>query len=268
MVGGAIYESAEVLLPKWLRRSRLYRAVVGMLLRIVVEWAGGVKGVFPAGEVDVGKLAARKAAGNAIEVASLLTLGWSPLWLLAAVADLTGGTRAYLSLLVAELRRDGVLPPDADVTSVEELLGVLEETSGLAAETLDVPPLNVDDLRGSWRALQQNAAALPDARRLAGLYAQLAAVAQQEDRSLRSVSALIAIGAARAGKRMGQIYLFETYQQALSTIQREGLPVYARRVSRPYLSAAIEHFDPQRPSGTERLLSRLRRGRRPPGGGE
>jgi hypothetical protein len=78
-----------VLLPGWLRRSRLYRAVVAALLRITVELVGGVTGVLPPGDLAVGELARCKAAGSVIELASLLAVGWSPLWLLAAVADLS-----------------------------------------------------------------------------------------------------------------------------------------------------------------------------------
>jgi len=256
--GGLIYETTEVLLPEWLRRSRLYRAVVAALLRITVELVGGVTGVLPPSDVAVSELARRKAAGSVIELASLLAVGWSPLWLLAAVADLTGGTRTYLRVLVSEFQRDGLLPTDTDITSVEELLHTLEETSGLMAEAVDVPPLNLDDMRTSWQTLQQNVAELPDAGRLDSLYAQLQQVANQEGRTLRSVSSVIAAGAVRAGVQIGHIYIFDYYHDALGTIAKEGLPAYARRVAKPYLAVAVTHFDPRRTTYTERLLQRLR----------
>ena len=257
-VGGLIYEATEVLLPGWLRRSRLYQAIVAALLRITVELVGGVTGVLPPGDVGVEELAVRKAAGSAIELASFLAVGWSPLWLLAAAADLTGGTRTYLRALVSELQRDGVLPEDTEFTSVEELLNTLEGTSGLMAEAIDVPPLNVRDMHNYWQALQQNVAELPDASRLASTYAQLQQVAKQEGRSLRSVSSLIAAGAVRAGVQMGHTYIFDYYHDALRTISSEGLPAYAQRVAKPYLAVAVDHFDPKRITHTERLLQRLR----------
>ena len=256
--GGLIYEAMEVLLPGWFRRSRLYQAIVATLLRITVELVGGVTGVLPPDDVNVEELAVRKAAGSVIEFASFLAVGWSPLWLLAAAADLTGGTRTYLHALVSELQRDGLLPEDTEFTSVEELLNTLEGTSGLMAETVDVPPLNVRDMRSSWQALQQNVAELPDASRLASIYAQLQQVAKQEGRSLRSVSSLIAAGAVRAGVQMGHTYIFDYYRHALRTITTEGLPAYAQRVAKPYLAVAVGHFDPKRITHTERLLQRLR----------
>jgi hypothetical protein len=36
-VGDLIYEATEVLLPGWLRRSRLYQAIVAALLRITMD---------------------------------------------------------------------------------------------------------------------------------------------------------------------------------------------------------------------------------------
>ncbi|TEU16243.1 MAG: hypothetical protein E3J21_11325 [Anaerolineales bacterium] len=258
-VGGLIYETTEVLLPGWLRQSRLYQAIVAALLRIAVELVGGVTDVLPPDDIGVEELAVRKTAGGVIELASFMAVGWSPLWLLAAAADLTGGTRIYLRALVSELQRDGVLPKDTEFTSVEELLNTLEGTSSLMAETIDVPPLNVHDMRSSWQSLQQNVAELPDASRLASIYAQLQQVTKQEGRSLKSMSSLIAAGAVRAGVQMGHTYIFDYYRDALRTITTEGLPAYAQRVAKPYLTVAASHLDPKRTTLTERLLQRVRR---------
>jgi hypothetical protein len=261
-LGGLLFEASQVLLPGWLRRSRLYRAIVAGTLRIAIELVGGATGILPPDEVTAQELAKRKAAGTGLEMAGLMFVGWSPLWLFAATADLTGGTRTYLQALVAELRRDGLLPGDADIASAEELLETLEETSGLLAESLDVPPLNVDDMRTSWQELRRQGTDLPDTGRLADLYADLRQVAMQEGRSLRSVSSLLAAGALRAGVQIGQVHIFDYYEDALGTMAREGLAVYARRVTGPYLAVARRHFDPNRVSHTERLLGRLRQRRR------
>jgi hypothetical protein len=191
-------------------------------------------------------------------MAGLFFVGWSPLWLFAATADLTGGTRTYLRALVAELRRDGLLPEGADIASVDELLDTLEDSSGLVAESLDLPPLNVADMRASWQGLRRQATDLPDAGRLADLYDEMRKVAEQEGRSLRSLSSLLATGALRAGVRTGQVHIFDYYRDALRIIATEGLPAYTRRVTRPYLAAATRHFNPGRLTYTERLLRWLR----------
>ncbi len=172
--------------------------------------------------------------------------------------------RTFTGVQAAELHRDGLLPEDADVTSVEQLLDTLEGSSGLVAESLVVPPLNVDDIRASWQSLRQRASELPDRERTASLYGDLQHVAEQEGRSLRSVSSLVAASAVRAGVQMGQVHIFDYYQQALQSIHGEGLTAYDRRVTQPYLSVSRGHFDRERVTYTERLVQWLRRLAEPP----
>jgi hypothetical protein len=209
------------------------------------------------------ELLVRKTAGNAVELSSFLAVGWSPLWLLAGASDLVGGTKAYLRALAAELREAGVLAADADVASFDELLTALEGTSGVLADTVDVPPLNVPSVRTSWRQLQRQAADLPDAGGLETIFAELQLAARQEDRSLLEISSLVGLGAVRAGVKLGNVHIFDYYRLALRTIVEEGLLSFLRRTSTPYLVRAGSHFDPRSSTYSERLLRR-RAARRSP----
>ena len=256
LTGGLVYEASEVVLPLAVRRSRLYRAIVGRLLRITIELVGGVDGVYPGQEMPARELLVRKTAGNAVELSSFLAVGWSPLWLLAGASDLVGGTKAYLRALATELREAGVLAADAEVASFDELLSALEGTSGALADTVDVPPLNVPSLRASWQELQRQGADLPDAAGLEKVFAELQLAAQQEERSLMEVSSLVALGAVRAGIELGNVHVFSYYRRALRTIVEEGLISFLRRTSTPYLSRAGSHFDPRSSTYSERLLRR------------
>jgi hypothetical protein len=64
LTGGLVYEASEVMLPLAVRRSRLYQAIVGRLLRIMIEMVGGVEGVYPAQEMPVRELLVRKTRGS------------------------------------------------------------------------------------------------------------------------------------------------------------------------------------------------------------
>jgi hypothetical protein len=257
--GGFMHEAASLLLPASLRRSRLYQATVARLLRILIEGVGGVPGAFLAEPLPVNELMIRKAAGNAVELASFLAIGWSPVWLLAAVSDLTGGTRLYLQALVAELEASGALPKGTQIGSFEELLAALEGTSGTLADSIDLIPTSLGDLRATWEQLRQHAAELPDADRLATLFADLQAAATREGRSLLEISALVALGAMRAGIQLGHTHIFSYYRDTLQSISAEGLDRYLRRLSAPYLMGALGHLDRRRDSYTQRLLRRLSR---------
>lgn len=259
LIGGAARETAAVLLPSWLRGAALYRMTLDRLLRLTIEQVGGVTDVYPDEPMGLGELAARKAAGNALEAAAILALGWSPLWALAAAADLTGGTRLYLRTLVVELRRLQVLPPDEEYPSMGALLERLESTSGALAESMDLPPVQIGELKRSWRSFQRQAPHLPEPAELARLYGGLQQTAREEGRSLIALSTLIAAGAVRSGLQVGHTYLFSYYADSLGAIQEEGLPAYLRRVARPYAAAVARHFDRRRRSHTEALVARLGR---------
>jgi hypothetical protein len=75
LAGGLVYEATEVVLPDAVRRSKLYQAKVGRLLRIVIELVGGV---YPTEEMPARELLVRRTAGNAVELARFLAVGWSP----------------------------------------------------------------------------------------------------------------------------------------------------------------------------------------------
>ena len=256
LTGGLVYETGEVLLPLAVRRSRLYRAVVGRLLRITIELVGGVEGVFPTEEMKARELLARKTAGNVVEIGSFLAVGWSPVWLLAGASDLIGGSKAYLRVLVTELKDAGELSAEEDVASFEELLAALEGTSGVLADTVDVPPLNVAGVRASWQELRRQAADLPDARGLEEIFSELRLAARREDRSVMEISSIVALGAVRAGVRLGNVHIFDYYRGALRTIADEGLVSFLYRTSTPYLTRARSHFDPESNTLSERLLRR------------
>jgi hypothetical protein len=171
----------------------------------------------------------------------------------------------YLRALVTELRDAGVLAADAEVSSFEELLSALEGTSGVLADTVDVPPLNVPSVRTSWQELRRQAADLPDAAGLEKIFAELQSAARQEDRSILEISSVVALGAVHAGVKLGNIHIFDYYRSALRTIVEEGLPSFLLRTSTPYLTRAGSHFDPKSSNYSERLLRRWANGRSPRG---
>ena len=166
--GGAVHETAQLVLPRLVRKSRLYEATAKNPLRITVELVGGVERPAEdvAGEVERSpkKLAIRKAGGNVVELGSIFAFGFSPLWLLAAAADVTRGTRVYLDALVSELKSAGFLAKDLELDSVDALLAALEGASGTTARLIDIPPLEVEALKRSLADLREDASGLPPRR--------------------------------------------------------------------------------------------------------
>jgi hypothetical protein len=261
--GGAIHETAELVLPRLIRRSRLYEATAKNLLRITVELVGGVErpqeavgGEF---EKSPGRLAVRKGAGNVVELGSIFAFGFSPLWLLAAAADVTRGTRVYLDALVDELKDAGVIARDAELASVDELLAALEGASGTTARLIDIPPLEVEGLKRTLSDLREDAGGLPSPTELAAVYSALVHEADREQKSMLEVSVGMGLAFFNAARHVGRQHLLDPYKEDLKPVRDEGFAAYALRVGRPYAQAIARHFDPNRETLTEKGIGRLRR---------
>lgn len=259
-LGGSIHETFELALPRLVRRSRLYEATAKNLLRVTIELVGGVE---PAGaasdelEPDPRRLAVRKSAGNALELGSILAFGFSPLWILAAAADVSHGSRTYLDTLVRELVAEGVLAESVDIGSVDELLVTLEGAAGTGARLIDIPPLELHALRRSFDDLRRDAASLPSQDDLAAVFRALRATARKERASILDVSLGVGIAFFNSARHVGRQHVLDPYAEDLRPVRSEGLGAYARRVSRPYADAVARHFDPGRATLTERGLARI-----------
>jgi hypothetical protein len=254
LLGGAAHETAQLVLPRVVRRSRFYEATAKNLLRILVELVGGVESAEPAA-LPAGRLAVRKGAGNVVELGSIAAFGFSPLWLLAGASDLLRGSRVYLTALVVELKRAGVLAEDVEVGTVEELLGVLERGTGRTA----VLPLELAELRRSFAELAAERDSLPTAAELASLYEALRRTAQREDRSLLEVSSGVGLAFLTSAGRLTREHLVEPYGEDWLPVRREGFGAYARRVAAPYRRAVEGHLTGDRSTLTDRALRSLRR---------
>jgi hypothetical protein len=261
VVGGAVHETGTLVLPRLIRRSRLYEATAKNLLRVLIEGIGGVEGastVEPQAP-SAGELAKRKGAGNVVELGSIAAFGFSPLWLLAAASDLLRGSRVYLNTLVAELKWTGVLAEEAEFASVDELLGALERGTGRTARLIDIPPLELAELRTSIEELRADVDSLPSQDELAAAYRSLVKTAERERRPLLEISTGVGLAFLTSARSVGSEHVVAPYREEWKPMRREGFGAYARRVSGPYARAVVSNFDRRTPTWTERLIGRVAR---------
>jgi hypothetical protein len=262
LLGGLLHETFALALPRVVRGSRLYEATAKNLLRVTIELVGGAEARIPTErefEPDPGRLAVRKGVGNTVELGSIAAFGFSPLWILAAAADVTHGSRVYLDAFVAELVRAGALPVGSSPGSATDLLSALERVSGTTARLVDIPPLELRALRQSLDDIRRDAESLPSADELERLYAGLLEAARRERASLLEVSVGVGLAFFNSARHVGRQHLLDPYREDLGPVRHEGLGAYARRVSGPYAEAVARHFDAEQPSLTERGLERLHR---------
>ena len=147
---GVAHEVGEVVLPESVRRGQLYQNLVEATLQYLIEEVGGVEGVYSAAGTLPDDFLARRTAGNAVEMLGIVAFRASPVWILAALADLCGVGRHLIPELADALKAQGLLEQDAQFATVDQLLDGLERTSSRVAATINTPPLDVAGLRHEW----------------------------------------------------------------------------------------------------------------------
>jgi hypothetical protein len=278
---GAAREVGEVVLPGAVRGTQLYQNLVDATLRFVIERVGGVEGVYDKEDALADHFLARRTAGNAVEVLGIVAFHASPVWVLAALADVCGAGRQLIPEIADALKEQGLLEKAAQFTSVDQVLDGLERTSSRLAASINTPPLDVAGLRKEWDAIKGEArtiptSSLPSRDTLAAMWTQLKAESARQDRSVFETSSMVAVSSVRAfpgrvrwfyastragASRTGEIVavaLLDHYSQTLAEMRRTGYAAFATRQFRPYVRAAVHQFSPKRRTLTERVLEKFR----------
>ena len=277
---GVAREVGEVAVPASVRRGQLYQNLVDATLRFLIEQVGGAEGVYQTVDKLPDDFLVRRTAGNAVEALGIVAFRMSPVWVLAALADVCGMGRHLIPEIAGALEAQGLLEQDAQFTSVEQMLDGLERTSSRLAATFNTPPLDVAALRTEWQAIREDArglhpGSLPSRETIGAVWAQLKNAAARQDRSIFETSSMLAVFAARGfpdgvrwlsasamvgATRTGRVLaetLLDDYKQTLEEMQQVGFAPYAARQFRPYVRAAAGQFSPARRTLTQRVLDRL-----------
>lgn len=277
--GGLLREIGNVALPASVRRTTLYRTMVEVALRFLIEEVGQVEGIYPSEQTLAGNFLLKRTASHGIELLGILAFHASPVWVLAALADATGGGRTLIREVSQALEEEGLLEPGSRFETVDQVLDGLEKTSGHLATTLNLPPVDIPALRREWSQLKEEVRAIPP-RNVPGIeqvesvWERMKQTAREQGRPVFVVSSLMAIStvahvpasvvwlsrAARsAARRTGKVFgeaILDHYTDVLSEIQTTGFLEYWQREFRPYLRAAAEQFAPGRQSWTEKMLGK------------
>ena len=277
--GGLLREIGNVALPASVRRTTLYRTMVDVALRFLIEEVGQVEGVYPSEGRLAESFLLKRTASHGIELLGILAFHASPVWVLAALADATGGGRKLILEIADALKEEGLLDRDTHFETMDQVLGGLEKTSDHMAVTLNMPPVDIAGLRKEWEMLKAELAMIPPKNvvaleRIESVWEELRATARAQGRTVFGMSSLLAISTVahvpanvlwlsraarsamrRTGRVLGEAVL-DHYTDALTEIARTGFLAYWSREFRPYLKGAAEQFAPGRESLTERLLKR------------
>jgi len=282
LAGGLIREVGDVSLPAAVRRTKTYQMMVDIALRFMIERVGEVKGVYSSGDELAGNFLLRRTAGHGIELAGFIAFRASPVWIMAALADVSGAGRHIVQEIADALQQEGLLQGDARFEDVDQLLEGLAQSASQIADLCNAPPLDVAGLRREWATFRTAVAKipprhLPSAAFLRQHWEELKTEAVAQHRGVFELSSVMAVSAVarapvtllrlaraanrgiwRSGQTLGVSVLLH-YSQVLNEIHERGYAVYWAQEFRPYLRAAAEQFSPKHRSLTLRWLRLVRK---------
>lgn len=277
LVGGALRESACLLVPQAFQNSKTYSIMVRQMLDFLAEDVGGVERAqaeAAGGPPKVENFVARKAVGNFVEMAGLATFHLSPMLLLAVLSDVAYGSQVYLKELACELKQHGVIAEDSTIHHVDDLLAAVASAAGTTASAFDTPPLSVDGLRqtidDTRRAVQSidPTCVIPQAE-VARLWNDIHQIASKQDVDPLAVSSAMtlysldrigsvgqgALSTVRAAGSLFDRHVIDHYRAGLQQIREKGFYTMLAETSKPYTDAVWNNFSSSRTTLTEDILS-------------
>ena len=276
VVGGAIRESAALLVPQAFQDSTSYKVMVNQMLTFLTEDVGGVAKKETAGEADpeIENFVARKAVGNFIEMAGLATMHLSPMMVLAVMSDVAYGSKAYLGEVADELKKQGVIDEDSAINGVNDLLEAVGQAAKTTANAFNTPPLSVeglkktiDDTRAAVSSI--NPADIIPKGEMERMWKEMHDVAGKQRVGVMEVSSamtLYALGKVDAVRRgalstvmvTGRLFdrhIIDHYRSGLADIGERGIYASLSETSKPYVEAVWSNFSTDKETITEGLIT-------------
>jgi hypothetical protein len=277
LVGGALHEAGQLLVPQAFRSSRSYGVLIQQSLDFLLSEVGGVTkpaASDPANPAANQSTVARKAVGSFLDMAGVATLHLSPLAVLAIVSDVAYGSQSYLKELAEELKRAGVIDERSTIHHAADLLDAVREASHVTSGVFDAPPLSVDGMKQTIAQTTQSlrnidpAKVIPQAE-LDQMWTSIQEIARKEGVTpfeLSSSLALYAVdkvgvvgrGALSSVTVAGNLldrHIIDHYRAGLREVQTKGLYALLAVTYRPYVDALWSNFSSSRTTITEELLS-------------
>jgi hypothetical protein len=286
VAGGTTSLLTETLFPPTLRGTTLYRIFVGDAQRFVITKIAEIQQAEPltAGSVpEDPAYVQKKMVGGALETAGLLAMHFSPLWVFAIAGDAAAGTNVFLLRLVDQLKRNGVLQPDAQVKGLDDLLVAVQAVSNKSAAAVDTPPLSREELvklAGEMKATygQMFSKAANLVPRFEQIWGQIEQLAGRENVALERVLGVLTVDVASwankgfhsvlaVGQTGADLFgekILDSYAKTLDKVRAEGLTDYVTGHMKPFVQAAAAHFGRDRKTWTESFTETVLGGWRKP----
>jgi len=275
---GIIDLGIHTALPKSLKLTSFYKVSYGMMRSFIVE---KVLEMDKEKIEDLHELSddfmIRKLAGNSIEALGLFTIRFSPLWVFAVISDVTKGSDVYMDTLKKHLMENGAIESEEGIESIQELLNALQKASEVSADTLDLPPMAIKDLKKCVKEISEAYTDLGDeGKKINGLmdsvWTEMKSLSEKEKVSMETLSGLMSADALKlygsktanstksfmmANYELLDAYVFRSYSETLTGIKQEGINAYIKRHMDPFVELAKEVYQKDYTTWTGRAIKKV-----------
>jgi hypothetical protein len=281
LVGGVSVFLADTLLPDSLRGTTIYKLVIGDTQRFLIERIAQLElegQSFTLFQEIPDNYVQRKAAGTVLEAAGLLAFHFSPLWVFAIAGDVSSSSKVFLDRLLVRLRENGIIPEEAVIHDLVDLVEATQSASRMSVTAVDTPPLSrkelvalVEDLKDAYGSMFMQIPGLTN--HLEGLWTWMEKISEQENISLMELSGVMTVQAAHIGRKSVGMFLavgktgselfgeriLQSYRETLNVVSEVGFKKYLREYMAPFVEKSLQHFERSRESWIEQKIRRLRR---------
>lgn len=275
---GVVDLSVNTALPKPLKKSAFYKVSYGMMRSFIIEkiLEMDTENIEDIHEVSEDFMI-RKIAGNSIEALGLFTIRFSPLWVFAVVSDVTKGSSIYFETLKKHLVENKVIETGQGIESIQELLDVLQKASEVTADTLDLPPIAIKDLKKCVAEINEAYSDLgTESKKVNALidsvWGEMKKISEEEGVSFETLSGLMSAEALKlyggktanstksflmANYELLDAYVFRSYSETLSGIKSKGVSTYIQQHMEPFVDLAKTVYKKDYMTWTERAIKKV-----------
>lgn len=266
-----------LLLPKVLKDSATYRVTFGMLQQFLIEKVAEVEQE----ETDIvlkDKYVMRKTAGSVIEGVGLLSIRFSPVWMLAILSDVAGGSKVYLRRLIKDLERNELVVSGGSYDNVYDVLDGINAASRLGVDAIDLPPISKEEFDEFKESLvsqfhQNNASSLKLFQNLEHIYKDMNKASKDQKLSLAKLNGGMTLDlmkntskkgfditkvSAKTSLDMINEVVISNYSESLDRLNHIGKRKYLIDHMTPFMKQFKNHFRGEKVTMTERIIKAIK----------
>ena len=271
----------KLVVPKSIKESSTYRVTIGMLQQFLIEEVANVE----YGEKEIilkDNYIARKTAGSIIEGIGLISIKFSPVWMLAILSDVSSGSKTYLERLTTELKSNDLIDKNRSYDNVYELLEGVSKVTDTGVSVIDMPPITLDEFgqlkNELTEQLKSNHKTSKDLYHdLEKIYHKMNETSDKEKISMTKLNGAMTLDLMKKASSKGlditkvttttslkmiNEEIVSSYKDSLDKLNRIGKRKYLIEHMTPFMIQVKEHYKREHETLTERALHRILRNKR------